>query len=113
MTHMSEIVLYVRSKEVSFGTSPGFSSVYGQVTVHSGSLRTTRSYGPDDQEAINLLEENKIAYTLVDLTGSSFAVRLKAKLGGVKTPTMTWNEKKIVGTEDIKQALKEVKNPKS
>lgn len=104
---MSEIVLYVKSKEVSFGESPGFSIEHGYVTTHPGSLTTTRSYGPWDQEAINLLEENKIAYTVVDLTGSSFAVRLKAKLGGVKTPTMICDEKKIVGIESIRQALRE------
>jgi hypothetical protein len=34
-------------------------------------------------------------------------VRLKAKLGGVKTPTMICDEKKIVGIESIRQALRE------
>jgi len=106
---MSEVILYVRSKKVSFGKSPGFSSEHGQVTIYSGSLTTTRSYEPEDQEAISLLDEGKVAYTLVDLTESSLAVRLKARLGGVKTPTIVWNGKKIVGIENVRQALKEMR----
>jgi hypothetical protein len=38
----------------------------------------------------------------------SFALRLKAKLSGWKTPMMICSEKKVVGMENIKQALKEI-----
>lgn len=34
---------------------------------------------------------------------------LNNRVGGVKGPAMIWNEKKIVGIENIKQALKETK----
>lgn len=107
---MDSAILYVRSKEISLGESPGLAGHHGHVATYTGPTAAGPNCYCDsqDQEAINLLNRSGIAYKLVDLSKCSFALRLKVKLSGWKTPTMMCSEKKVVGMENIKQALKEI-----
>jgi len=105
---MSDTILYVRSKEISVGGSPELSGHHGYASTYRGSSGPNLNYyEPQDQEAINLMEKNKMVYTLVDLTKSPLALRLRAKLSGLKTPTVIWYRKKAVGVESIKRLLGE------
>jgi hypothetical protein len=110
MICMDSAILYVRSKEISLGQSPRLACYHGYVATYTGPTAAgpVCCYDSQDQEAINLLNRSGIVYKLVDLSKCSFALRLKAKLSGWKTPTMMCSEKKVVGTENIKQALKEI-----
>ncbi|MCJ7631732.1 hypothetical protein MUP77_04950 [Candidatus Bathyarchaeota archaeon] len=107
---MDSAILYVRSKEISLGESPKLAGHHGHVATYTGPTAAGPNcyYDSQDQEAINLLNRSGIAYKLVDLSKCTFALRLKVKLSGWKTPTMMCSEKKVVGMENIKQALKEI-----
>lgn len=67
----------------------------------------------EDKEAINLLDEAKINYTLVDLADCPFTMQLKAKIKGInETPTLIFNGKKIKGAKNIQQILPKIKSIK-
>lgn len=107
---MENIVLYVKSKKVSIGQSASFDIAHGvYMGSSSGTSQTFKNYLTEDEEAIKVLKESGFSYTLVDLTESSSATRLKARIGGIRTPTMILNGKKVVGLENIKQALRQIK----
>lgn len=105
---MGNLVLYVKSKKITLGSSSSFNiDHHGSVISTSPvTIQKFRNYSEEDQEAISLLEEARMVYTLVDLTENSFIMRLKAKISGIKTPTLILDNKKIVGVENIKQALR-------
>ena len=66
-----------------------------------------KKFKPEDEEAINLLNEAGIDYKLVDLSDCPFTVRIKAKILGInKTPTLVLgNGEKIEGVRNIRQAI--------
>ena len=68
-------------------------------------------FKPEDEEAINLLNEAGIGYKLVDLSDCPFTVRMKAKILGInKTPTLVLgNGEKIKGIRNIRQAILKIK----
>jgi hypothetical protein len=68
-----------------------------------------QTHSPQDQEVIDILNQTQIPYKLVDLCYCRFITRLKARISGIKTPTLILNERKIIGVENIKQALKDFK----
>jgi len=105
-------VLYVRSKKTTTGDSrfayPAHPHGYN-FGAFLGSARTIVNYLPEDQEAIKLLSQTEIRYKLIDLTHCPLTTRLKARISRMKTPTFIFKEKKIVGVENIKQALGDFK----
>jgi len=66
---------------------------------------------PEDKEAVDLLEEAKINYKLVDLSDCPFTMRLKAKIIGInETPTLVVNGEKIRGVQNIRLTLLKIKS---
>lgn len=109
---MVAIILYVKSRKFLVSQSSYFT--YG-LNIGDGYFKgfpeTTQAteYTLEDQEAINILNQAKIAYTLIDLNRCSLMTRLKAKFNRIKTPTLFLDGKKVVGVKKIKEALKDVK----
>ena len=112
---MEHVILYVKSKKISMGdsdvsyptqslTSHGY--IFGPYT---GKAKVIVNYLPEDQESINLLNQARIAYKLIDLTRCGFLTRLKADISRIETPTLILDDTRIVGVENIKRVLKNVK----
>ncbi len=103
------LILYVKSEKI-----PIIQHCQG-ISGHpcTGAYRvgeTIYNYTSEDKAVIDLLEEAKIAYELVDLSDCPFSVQLKAKILGInKTPTLLLNNRKIKGVQNIKQALHQIK----
>jgi len=76
---------------------------------YTGKAEAIVNYLPEDQESINLLNQARIANNLIDLTQCGLATRLKAKISRIETPTLILNDTRIVGVENIKRVLKNVK----
>lgn len=105
---VENVTLYVKSKKISMGGSSIVVGPHGDFYGSSGTTQTIVDYLPEDQEAINLLKQTEVTYELVDLTICSFTTRLKARINGIKTPTLVLNGRKIIGIQNIKQALKDI-----
>jgi len=107
---MEDSTLYVKSKRISVHKSPILEVHHGHVFgTFSETIQTMVNYLPEDQEAIDLLKQPNLAYRLVDLNACPFMARVKARIIGIRTPTLVLNGRKIVGVENIKQALKDVR----
>ena len=107
---MEDLTLYVKSKKISVHKSPILEVHHRHVFgTFSETFQSIINYLPEDQEAIALLNQAKLAYRLVDLNTCPFMTRLKARMNGTKTPTLILNHRKIVGLENIKEALRELK----
>jgi len=106
---MEVAILYVKSKKIILGQGSGFSEHHGYVSSSSESNEEFENYPPDDQEVISLLNQAEIAYKLIDIAKLPFTMKLKTKMSGIRTPTLVLNDKKIVGLEEIKRALEEIK----
>ena len=112
---MEHVILYVKWKKISVDdsdvsyttqslTSHGY--IFGPYT---GKAEAIFNYPQEDQEAINLLNQARIAYKLIDLTRCGSANRLKAKISRIETPTLILKDTRIAGVENIKRVLKNVK----
>jgi hypothetical protein len=98
---MEKIVLYVKSKKISIGEiSPNISGEHGVSSIGGGTSKTFTVYKPEDEEALSLLRERRIAHEVVDLATASFITRMRTK-----TPTLKIDDRKVVGLENIKQSL--------
>jgi len=109
------VLLYVKSRKVSnieYAQVPALLGKAGYEALPM-SARTAYNYRPEDQEAINFLKEAGIAYKLLDLSDCTFVTRLKAKVSGInEKTTLILNDRKIVGVENIKKVLEEMKPKK-
>jgi glutaredoxin len=105
----SSILLYVKSEKVSI--VPITEGIYDHPC--SGARRATQTfhnYKPEDQKAMDLLEEAGTNHQIIDLSNCSFATQLMAKIKGInETPTLIMNGRKIKGSENITQILQEIK----
>lgn len=107
---MENLTLYVKSKKISVHKSSSLEVHHGQVFgTFSRTVQTMVNYPPEDQEALNLLNQVGADYKLIDLTDCPLIMWLKARISRMKTPTLIWNDRKIVGVENIRQALKDFK----
>lgn len=102
--------LYVKSTKIP--ASVGYSR---PVPDHSCTdafvaIQIIHCYEYEDQKAIDLLKESGITHELIDLSNCPFTVRLKAKIRRInETPTLIWNDEKIIGPENIQRLLEKIK----
>jgi hypothetical protein len=112
-----ENILYVRSKRVSLGKCSifGIDHVDGTYIIsHPSGMTQTYCYPSDDKEAIDVLNQAEMVYKVIDLACCSLKTRLLKRMKGIRTPTMIWDGRKIVGIKNIRKALRSGKaNPRN
>lgn len=107
---MGNLTLYVKSEKISIVQySEG---IPGHPCTAAYRVKEIfERFKPEDEEAINLLNEAGIDYNLVDLSDCPFTTQLAAKIRGInETPTLVLESgEKIKGVQNIKQMLLKIR----
>jgi len=106
---MENITLYVKSEKipiVQFGEGISGHPCTGAYRVKE----IIENFKPEDREAMELLDQAKVSYKLVNLSDCSFITQLKAKILGInETPTLIFESEKIKGIQNIRQRISQIK----
>jgi len=99
-------VLYVKSKKIE---QVEHTLPYGNNHPCHAADRATKTYfvrSEEDEKAIELLNEAKLNFKLVDICLANPIARFKAKINGVNaTPTLVYNGQKFKGLHQITEML--------